>query len=68
MVDLQAGSQQRGAGRDGGQVWPRLDLPEVGSDQWLGTAEETLLDVDAEGEPGSLALDQHRVEQLVVAG
>jgi hypothetical protein len=30
--------------------------------------EEILFDLDAEGEPGSLALDQHRVEQLLVAG
>jgi hypothetical protein len=27
-----------------------------------------VLDLDADGKPGSLSLDEHRVEQLLVAG
>jgi hypothetical protein len=39
----------------------------VRSDQRLGTVEKTHVDLDAKGEEGSLALDQHRVEKFLVA-
>src|SRR5919198_264100 len=53
--------------RERGAVEPPLGVPELGTPEGLRAVEEALLDLDADGDQGTLAVGGQPLEDLVVA-